>query len=133
MIKHGEAPFLECSTRGDKRFSAFCAYVNGETIEAQYQAAKVFKVLDKSITGLHWRQAKGQKAENAEECARLYSRLWNAYISQQAGLIDVLINANGLSDMFGKAGGVCQATELWRIRQEHLNDLEEMQASLQWD
>jgi len=27
MIRHGEAPFLECSSKGDKRFSAFCAII----------------------------------------------------------------------------------------------------------
>lgn len=60
MIRHGVAPFLECSSKGDKRFSAFCATAvgyDGRTIEQVYQAAKVF---DDGSTGLSWRAAKGE-------------------------------------------------------------------------
>lgn len=75
MIQHGEAPFLECSSRGDKRFSAFYARIKkygNKTIEELYQAAKVF---EDGSTGLTWREAKGRKAVNAEETARLYRKL----------------------------------------------------------
>lgn len=113
MIKHGVAPFLECSSAGDKRFSAFCAIVNGNTIEAQYQAAKVFS---DGSTGLHWRKAKGRMAVNQAECATLYSRLWDQYITEHPELFEVLSSATGLSDRFGQPGHCCQATELWRIR-----------------
>ena len=115
MIKHGTAPFLECSTRGDKRFSAFCAIVNGKSIEAQYQAAKIF---DDGSTGLHWRAAKGRKAINIEDCATLYSSLWDQYISDNPHLLDVIKKATGLSDMFGQPNHQCQSTELWRIRNQ---------------
>ncbi len=73
MLAHGSAPFLECSTRGDKRFSAFCARIKGRenrTIESIYQAAKEFVVAS----------------------------------------ID--------ADMFGQPGHCCQATELFRIKNE---------------
>lgn len=113
MIKHGVAPFLECSSRGDKRFSAFYARVNGRSIEEQYQAAKRFA---DGRTGLGWREAKGKQAVNMEEVATLYSRLWNQYIFEHPELLQVLQQATGLSDMFGQPGHVCQATELWRIR-----------------
>ena len=52
MIKHGTAPFWECSSKGDKRFSAFYARVDGRSIEEQYQAAKIF---EDGSTGLTWR------------------------------------------------------------------------------
>lgn len=115
MIKHGIAPFLECSTRGDRRFSAFVAQVRGKTIEEIYQAAKVFP---DGTTGLDWRRAKGKKPANIDEVRDLYSRLWDTYIQQHPELLDVLTEASGLSDMFGKPGHACQATELWRIRNE---------------
>lgn len=117
MIRHGNAPFLECSSRGDKRFSAFYAKVkpSGKTIETIYQSAKVF---DNGETGLPWNQAKGRKAANQEEVAALYSSLWDTYIKQNPQLLDVLKSASGLSDIFGQPGHVCQATELWRIRNE---------------
>ena len=116
MIHHGTAPFLECSSHGDKRFSAFYARIPGrsnKSIEELYQAAKVFPG---GATGLDWRAAKGRKPINIRECQLLYSKLWDEYIAANPELLDVLIEATGLSDKFGQPGHVCQATELWRIR-----------------
>lgn len=113
MIKHGNAPYLECSSRGDRRFSAFYAHVNGDSIESQYQAAKVF---DDGTTGLPWRLTKGRRATNMDACATLYSSLWDQYIVEHPELLDVIKAATGLSDVFGRTGCQCQATELWRIR-----------------
>ncbi len=113
MRKHGESPFLECSSRGDKRFSAFYAKVNGKSIESQYQAFKIFK---NGKTNLSWKEAKGQKAINQKEANTFYSQLWDLYITNNPELLIVLKNANGVSDVFGQDGHCCQATELWRIR-----------------
>lgn len=115
MIRHGEAPYLECSSKGDKRFSAFYAVLNGRTIEEIYQASKVF---EDGRTGLTWKEAKGKKAVNQEECSRLYASLWDQYIEANPKLLDVLKEASGLSDIFGQEGHCCQATELWRIRNQ---------------
>lgn len=117
MIQHGSPPFLECSSQGDKRFSALYARVRaygGRTIEDVYQAAKIF---DDGTTGLNWRQAKGRVAVNAAECAALYATLWDTYIAENPHLLPVLTAASGLSDIFGQKGRQCQATELWRIRE----------------
>ena len=123
-MKYGKPPFLECSTRGDKRFSAFYAIVNGKTIEDQYQSAKVF---DDGSTGLHWKEAKGRKAANATQCAILYENLWRQYISEHSQLLDVLKRATGLSDMFAKKGSVNQAQVLWKIRKEQMiNSLDKL-------
>jgi len=120
MIKYGTAPYLECSSKGDKRFSAFYARpqgtsFQGKSIEELYQARKVF---EDGSTGLSWREAKGKKAVNMQDCVEYYSQLWNVYIMQNPHLLDVLNDATGLSDVFGQEGHVCQATELWRIKQE---------------
>jgi hypothetical protein len=75
MIQHGTAPFLECSSRGDRRFSAFAARIKSrgnKSIEEIYQAAKVFA---DGSTGLSWREAKGKRAVNADEVRALYSVL----------------------------------------------------------
>lgn len=117
-IKHGKAPFLECSSRGDKRFSAFFATLNGHSIEELYQAHKRF---EDGSTGLSWKQAKGKKAVNQDECAYYYSFLWDKYIEENPHLIPVLVEASGLSDMFGQVGHCCQATELWRIREKYVD------------
>lgn len=116
MIRHGVAPFLECSSAGDKRFSAFYARIRGRgnrSIEEIYQAAKVFRNGD---TGLSIKEAKGFRPVNLAEVRELYAKLWNEYIDENPSLLDVLRDASGLSDRFGRKGSVCQATELWMIR-----------------
>ena len=117
MMQYGKQPFLECSTRGDKRFSAFWAIVNGKSIEEQYQAAKIF---EDGSTGLHWKDAKGRRAVNATECAALYENLWRQYMSEHPELLDVIKRASGLSDIFATEGSVNQAQVLWKIRNEHM-------------
>lgn len=115
MLRRGSPPFLECSTRGDKRFSAFCARprsLNGRSIEEAYQAMKIFA---DGTTGLDWRSAKGRPATNATECATAYARWWEEWVAEQ-NLLPVLKAASGLSDMFGREGSVCQAAILWDIR-----------------
>jgi len=116
MIWHGEPPFLECSSLGDKRFSAFYARVNGRSIEEQYQASKRF---EDGSTGLHWREAKGRRPVNDEETRALYSQLWDKYIAENEHLVDILLAQRGLADSYGRPGSVCQATELWRIRNDY--------------
>lgn len=116
MICHGTPPYLECSSKGDKRFSAFYARLKGyggKSIEEVYQAAKVF---EDGSSRLSWKQAKGRKPVNSGECVDLYGILWNQYIAENPSLISVIIEATGLSDIFGQEGHCCQATELWRIR-----------------
>ena len=113
MLKHGVAPFLECSSRGEKRLSAFYARVRGRSIEERYQAAKKF---EDGSTGLGWREAKGKRAVNMAEVRELYSRLWDEYIGAHPELLELIRAESGLCDMFGQPGHVCQATELWRIR-----------------
>ena len=78
MLRFGKEPFLECSSRGDKRFSALYAKVGGSSIEDQYQA---FKVFEDGSTGLSREEAKGRKAVNQEEARALYSQLWDEYFS----------------------------------------------------
>ena len=115
MIKHGQPPYLECSSKGDKRFSAFYARIDGRSIEELYQAKKVFA---DGSTGLTWREAKGRVPVNLEECRVYYSVLWDTYIKQHPELIEVLRKASGLSDIFGQENHCCQATELWRIKND---------------
>lgn len=117
MLKRGESPFLECSSRGDKRFSPFFAYIKGYTksIEDLYQGAKIFQ---DGKTNLNWKEAKGKKCINPDEVRELYDFLWEQYIIENPELQDVLVKQSGLSDMFGTEGGVCKADTLWRIRKK---------------
>ena len=128
MVKHGNPPYLECSTRGDPRLSAFRARIVGRgfrTIEEIYQSSKTFHTSVEGVdpvTGRmkEWRHAKGHRATNQEEVSVLYETLWREYIAENPHLIEVLTSASGLSDVFGQEGHCCQATVLWKIRNEHL-------------
>jgi len=124
MIRHGNPPYLECSSKGDKRFSAFYARLKcykNKTIEEIYQASKIF---ENGITGLTIKEAKGRFHVNYKETKVIYSDLWDLYILENPELIKVLINCSGLSDIFGQSGHVCQATELWRIRDCLINNID---------
>lgn len=123
MIQHGHSPYLECSSRGDRRFSALYARIlrrDFRTIEEIYQSSKVFSEADGRPPGLKaeqsWRDAKGRRALNQEAVSILYHRLWEEYLEENLYLLDVLRAASGLSDIFGQPGHMCQASVLWYIR-----------------
>lgn len=112
MLKFGSEPFLECSSKGDKRFSAFYAKVDGRSIENIYQGSKIF--VD-GVSGLGWREAKGKAPINAEYVRELYSHLWDRYFQENPELYEVIKKYNGFSDIFGQSGHACQAEEVYRI------------------
>ena len=119
MIRHGEPPYLECSSKGDRRFSAFGARIRrrgNRSIEELYQGYKRF---GDGSTGLTWREAKGKKAVNQEECSVFYNQLWREYLDENPELVEVLLQASGLSDIFGQPGHCCQASSLWELREFH--------------
>lgn len=121
MLRFGFPPYLECSSKGDRRFSAFYARVKryeNLSIEEVYQAAKVF---EDGTTGLSWKQAKGRPCINQEQVRTLYRDLWCAYMFENPHLMDILVNASGVSDIFGQEGRACQAEELWLIRQREIS------------
>ena len=119
-VYHGKPPFLECSSAGDRRLSAFYAVIKGrggKTIEEIYQGAKQFSSADGTVTSGHSiKEAKGCRPINGPEVRTLYGTLWDEYMMENQHLLPVIFEASGLSDRFGRRGSVCQATELWRIR-----------------
>lgn len=128
MIRHGTPPYLECSSRGDYRFSAFRARIKGRgwrSIESIYQSSKIFP---KDTPGVNpetghmwsWMDAKGKASVNQAELNDLYEILWREYLTENPSFLEVIKSATGLSDVFGQPGRCCQATSLWKIRNEHL-------------
>lgn len=114
MIRFGNFPFLECSSRGDKRFSAFYAKIksrDNKCIEEIYQCSKIIN--GKKVNS--WREGKGRKADNCKELADLYYKLWQEYFEENPNLLEVIKKYNGFSDIFGKKGCNCQAECIYNI------------------
>lgn len=115
MIKVGKEPYLECSSKGDKRFSAMYARIkslDNKTIEEIYQASKIFA---DGKTGLSVKECKGRKAINMNKVSKLYEKLWELYLKENPELIEELLKYNGYTDIFGKEGCQCQAKSIYRI------------------
>jgi len=126
MIKQGVEPYLEVSSRGDKRFSALYARLasyNLNSIEQLYQSSKQFDLDQPGVDTMghmkNWRDAKGKTPKNLAFVAWLYDHLWRIYLMEHPEFIAVLIQASGLSDVFGQPGSQCQAVTLWSIREEY--------------
>ena len=113
---------LECSSRGDKRFSAFYAYVNIDgklnSIENHYQLAKRFG--DGKIP-ISWKECKGKKPINfvfrgkvlpLEKLSDYYDWLWKVYLDENPELVEFLKGFDEYSDCFGKIGCNNQAVSI---------------------
>lgn len=108
---------LECSSRGDKRFSAFSARVtvNGveRSIEEHYQLSKRFgDFIPKS-----WKDAKGKKPTHfvvgdrsfdVKYLTSWYELLWIKYFVCNLELLEYARKFDTYSDMFAKAGSNSQ-------------------------
>lgn len=117
MLKFGEEPYLECSSRGDKRFSAYYAKLEGDpgivkSIEEWYQS---FKIFEDGNPKTNWKDAKGKKPINVDECKELYSYLWDLYFKRNPELIEIIKQYKGFTDIFGQEDHCCQAEEIYRI------------------
>jgi hypothetical protein len=121
MIRVGVEPFLECSSKGDKRFSAFYARLlceRNRSIEELYQGFKVFdNGQGGTVSRLNVKDAKGKLALNQEEAKKYYSWLWDIYFQENPDLLHVIKQYGGFSDIFGQVGRCCQAIEVFRIQQ----------------
>jgi hypothetical protein len=121
MLRYGQHPWLECSTHGEKRLSAFFARprsLEGRSIEEAYQAAKIFA---DGTTNLGWKEAKGKKAVNQAEVNAFYEKWWREYMDENPELKVIVRNARGIQDKFGQRGHTCQASVLWKLRGEMIS------------
>lgn len=113
---------LECSSKGDRRFSAFYAkvVVGGvlQSIEDHYQLAKRFRQGVWIIRPHTWRDAKGKKpvhfdiagkAYPVELLSEFYYALWHRFLSERPDLVEFLKGFDGYTDMFARPGGNSQA------------------------
>lgn len=93
----------ECSSKGDKRFSAFCAVMpDGRTIEQHYQC----DVKGYQPGGTNWRLGKGKPPlDSSKDMWAEYLALWEQWAMNHPDLMDELAQGaiqkgRVLSDMF---------------------------------
>ncbi len=89
----------ECSSKGDKRFSAFYAKLDdGRSIEEHYQC----DVKGYDVGGTNWRLGKGRKPIRNVDLWEEYKKLWVKYFELNPSLITVLkaLNKTVFTDMF---------------------------------
>ena len=112
----------ECSSLGDKRFSALYAKLDGNrTIEQIYQCD--IKAYD--VGGTNWKLGKGKPSLNqypGDQQYELYKSLWRIYLLSKPGILADLLNAatehdHCLTDRFA-TGQINQARALAEILNE---------------
>lgn len=114
----------ECSSKGDKRFSAFCAVMpDGRTIEQHYQC----DVKGYQPGGTNWRLGKGKPPlDKSKVMWTAYLALWETWALAHVDLMNELaagaIQKNRvLSDMFSSTP-VNQARALAEILNKYWKD-----------
>lgn len=107
----------EVSSKGDKRFSAFCAVLpDGRTIEGHYQC----DVKGYQPGGKNWRLGKGKPPlDTSKDLYAEYLALWKTWAVAHPALIEelrmlVASNGNVISDRFASSD-VNQARALAEI------------------
>lgn len=120
---------LECSSKGDKRFSAFYAKVDGVSIEEKYQSCKM--IFGKEH--LSWKEKKGLKPDyclindviyNAEALTPYYKYLWCMYFYANPDLLNVIKEYDNFADMFkGKNSINCQADVIAEIKDVGIDEV----------
>lgn len=104
---------LECSSKGDKRFSAMYAKVNLDgvidTIENHYQLSKRFG----DFVPKTQKDAKGKRPSHfmfrgkklpIEKLTDFYNFLWKLYLTDNPELVNVLLKYDDFKDSFARPG-----------------------------
>lgn len=121
-----EKKILECSTRGDKRFSAFVAKIDvcGKiaTIEEHYQTSKVFLNELGKLEQYTLKTGKGknpilfkvgEQYFNVKYLSNYFDLLWFKYLEKNPSLVKILSQYDDYNDMFkGKNTINCQADSI---------------------
>lgn len=113
---------LECSSKGDKRFSALFAKIRlfgvENSIENHYQLAKRF---NDSEEPKNFDDAKGKKADyfhvhgsdyDIELFPKFYHMMWLIYLDKRPELVEFLKQFDEFTDMFKGKSSVCQADSI---------------------
>ena len=162
FIKVIETPFsinpdglrvLQCHSRGDRRFSPFCCFVEAfahkDSIENHYQRAKVF---DGNVIPSNWREAKRLKKSGVKQVGwqigslrlpclsndqevdfalhdfgiQFYIALWHKYLRSNQALIRISSQFDEFEDPFRGTFPFCQADVIRQCVREGIDSLRPM-------
>ena len=162
FIKVIEAPFsinpdglrvLQCHSRGDRRFSPFCCFVEAfgqkDSIENHYQRAKLF---DGNRVPNNWRDAKRWKKSGLKQVGwqigslrlpcisneqgigfalndfgiQFYIALWHKYLLSNRTLLTVASEFDEFEDPFRGTFPFCQADVIRQCVREGIDSLRPM-------
>lgn len=130
---------LECSSKGDKRFSAFYAKVKVfgvmDTIESHYQLSKRFANVDGSIFApKNIKEAKGKqpvffklsgRSFEVKHLTAYYNLLWVKYLDSNPQLVEYARKFDDFSDMFKGKAVNCQADVIRKYIKEGRDSIRE--------
>lgn len=125
---------LECSSAGDKRFSAFYAKITlcgvYDSIENHYQLSKRWTDEPAPKT---WRDAKGRLPDyfvvgtkvydDVWKIKDFYYALWFRYLDENPDLVRFLRQYDHFTDRFATRGGVSQADAISAYLHGHDDDV----------
>ena len=148
---------LQCHSRGDRRFSPFCCYVEAfgrrDSIENHYQRAKVF---ESNRVPRDWKEAKTWKKNHLKQIAwqigpfrlpctqnqdkssfdlsdfgiQFYIGLWHKYLLANTRLITLASQFDEFEDPFKGSFPFCQADVIRQSVQQGVDSLRPMYSQL---
>ena len=132
-------PTLECSTKGDPRYSAVCAKINGISIENRYQLCKRFFkdgcILHPSSfkEAKHWQYKiysflldfmVNDQPYSLECLSMYYNALWYVYLTKNPELINNAQKFNSFTDCYRKNNTKnCQADVIALVVNKGIDEL----------
>ena len=105
---------LECSSKGDKRFSAFYAYIKlygvSDSIEHHYQNCKKFNIQPLKVKGTKPDYIEINNIKyDSKYLTPFYKLLWVKYLDEHKHLVEYSNEFDDFNDMFKGKSINCQA------------------------
>lgn len=115
-MNFGTPPYLECSSKGDKRFSPFYARLRSyqnQTIHHIYNSEKMY---ESGSTNYAVQNRNNIRPINLFELVPLFKKLWLIYFSENPELVRILLASTGISEVYTPDKYFSTSEVLWSIR-----------------
>lgn len=121
MCSYGPGPFLECSSEGDRRFSAHevrLQVYGNSTIDEIAHAVRIYQdgSSRKSYEECCYAEALGLEVVNQRQCDTIVERLWTQYFNEHLELHGILKAVGGVSDRVVRPAKTNHVRGIWAAR-----------------